>query len=82
MYQITHMSSEMSKHIIKGVVCEPTLKYPFHALDLGYSFSIPIGSVNEKSLRVLASQEGRRRGMKFKVMKHNDFGLIEVGRIL
>lgn len=83
MYQVCPSSPQMLAHIVAGTESPPiTLKYPFHDLGVGCSFLVPIAEANEKSLRTLASQEGRRRGMVFKVMRHNDHGIIEVGRIL
>ncbi len=57
------------------------IKYPFDELKIGQCFTIPIADANETSLRLTASNRGKKTGKKFCVLKHKDFGCIEVARI-
>jgi len=56
-------------------------KYPFDALKIGECFTVPIGEANEASIRITATNRGKKVGKKFTVIKHRDFGLVEVARI-
>lgn len=56
-------------------------KYPFDAMKIGQCFTVPSAEANEASIRLTATSRGKKTGKKFTVIKHKDFGLIEVARI-
>ena len=57
-------------------------KYPFDALPIGQSFTLPIEGTNEASLRNQASAWKKRSGGKtFAVLKHSEYACFEVARI-
>jgi hypothetical protein len=57
------------------------VRYPFARMSVGDSFTIPLGAKNLHSLRSLSSTAGTLLHMRFKVLLHEEYGLIEVGRI-
>jgi len=56
-------------------------KYPFDALKIGQCFTVLSAEANENSIRLTATNRGKKSGKKFTVIKHKDFKLIEVARI-
>ena len=57
------------------------IKYPFDELKIGQCFTVPIAEANEASLRLTAFNRSKKTGKKFSVLKHRDFGCVEVARI-
>jgi len=57
------------------------VKYPFSELAVGKSFSVALAEANEMSLRNLSYKWGKELNKKFAVIKHKDYGCIEVARI-
>lgn len=56
-------------------------KYPIDQLHVGQSFTVPLAEGNETSLRITATNRGKKSGKKFCVLKHADFGCFEVARL-
>lgn len=56
-------------------------KYKFEQVEIGYCFTVPIAEQSETSLRQLAVRYGKKLDRKFAVLKHADYGVIEVARI-
>ena len=57
-------------------------KYPFDRLEVGESFTAQIVDTNEKSLRACVIARNKKGVKKFVFVRHDDLGLLEVGRIL
>ena len=55
------------------------VKHPFAELPVGLSFTVPIEGTKESSLRTSASMAGKKLGKVFKVIKHLEFGVFEIG---
>jgi len=55
--------------------------YPFKQTPVGHSFTVPIEGTNEQSLRCAAYNARRNCYKIFKVIKHKDHGIFEVGCI-
>jgi len=55
-------------------------KYPFDDLKPGQSFRMPAADANVASLRAIASRKSRK-GVTFKVIIHEQAGVVEVARI-
>jgi hypothetical protein len=86
--QIDNCSPEMAKKIKSYddaigtfVNIHHRSQYPFDSLKIGQCFWMPLAEANEPSIRLSASNAGRKTGKKFSVMKHRDSGTIEVARI-
>lgn len=56
-------------------------KYPWRRLKIGQCFTIPIGEVEQSTVRGLASSKGKLMNKKFTVIRHDDQNLYEVARI-
>lgn len=56
-------------------------RWPFNALRIGECFTVPLNSGKEISLRISATNRGKKLGKKFCVIVHKDFLCIEVARI-
>ncbi len=56
-------------------------KYPFDELQIGQCFTIPNTEAKETSLRVSATNHGKKTGKKFCVIAHKEFECVEVARI-
>lgn len=56
-------------------------KYPIDELNVGQCFVVPVAEANEVSLRLTSYKVGKKSGKKFCVIKHKDYGLVEVARI-
>lgn len=76
-------SSPLAQEVAKKHAAASKVLYPFADLEIGQSFTILIAECNWKSLRTLVYQKNARsmEGVKFKFLKHDDMGLIEVARI-
>lgn len=76
-------SSPMAVEAAAKAAEAPNAMYPFADLEVGKSFTIPISECNWKSLRIIVYQKNARntKGNKYKFLKHDDMGLIEVARI-
>ena len=66
---------EAAKEATKG-----NPRYPFDKLEVGQSFTIPVAECNLASLQVIASRKSKKV-KKFKILRHEDLGVIEVARI-
>lgn len=56
-------------------------KYPWHSLNIGDSFKIPVANIKYTTLMTLAYRTGKRLNKKFKVVLHPEMGIYEVGRL-
>lgn len=56
-------------------------KYPFDALKIGQSFTLPFDGTKITSLRAMVYQKGETTRKKFAVLKHVEHSLYEVARI-
>lgn len=56
-------------------------KYPFDELKIGQCFTVAINECKEASLRVSATNHGKRTNKKFIVISHSEHGVIECARI-
>lgn len=64
----------------KGVEIGVTSKkYCFEDLHEGFSFTIPINDANEQSLRVQCARYSKKLGRTFRMKKHSNMGVIEIG---
>ncbi|UVB02958.1 hypothetical protein PM396_gp35 [Xanthomonas phage vB_Xar_IVIA-DoCa1] len=87
-YQIVE-SSPLAKARIKSYESTATVeqnthhrtKYPIDELNIGQSFTVPLAEANETSLRITATNRGKKAGKKFCVIKHADYQCFEVARI-
>lgn len=56
-------------------------KYPWHVLNVGQSFSVPVAEVKLTTLNTLAYRTSKRTGKKFKVVLHAELQVYEVARL-
>ena len=56
--------------------------FPFKLLRPGETFTIPMDQVQIRVLRVIASREGKKNGVRYVVIQHKAHGLYEIGRAL
>jgi hypothetical protein len=56
------------------------VRYPFDKLEVGQSFTVPAADCNVASLQAIASRKSKK-GVKFKVIRHDDLAVVEVARI-
>lgn len=82
-YKIFPASPAMQRHIVQGTQYNEhdQMMYPFAHMNIGESISIPLQGLNEKSVRVRMSTAKARWGFTFKMIKHPELGVAEVGRI-
>lgn len=55
-------------------------RYPFDKLEVGQSFTVPIADCNIASLQVITSRKSKK-DKRFKMIRHDAMGLIEVARV-
>lgn len=83
-YPIYPASPQMNKFIVQGTQIDEYdngSKYPFAYMNVGESICIPLAELNEKSVRVCMSNIKARTFKVFKMIKHPELGVAEVGRI-
>jgi hypothetical protein len=82
---ITTSSEGMLKIIANGLPART--KYPFEVLAERQSFVVPIPTLAsdaealQKSLQTACYVQGKKYGKKFHLLKHDDYGMFEVGCI-
>jgi hypothetical protein len=72
------LQTKNEKSATKGLAYNPI--YPFDKLEVGQCFTVPISANKEASLQVIASRKSKK-GRTFRMIKHENLGIIEVARI-
>ena len=75
------MESFESSAVMKKAKLEKREAIPFDELEIGKSFVISVDEMNESSLRTAASCACKKFGKIFRVKKHADQGIFEIGRL-
>lgn len=83
MYVITLCSPQMAKVIADFPQdrAERPVRYPFAALEIGQSFTIPLWHITPRSMVSLAATAGSLLGRRFKILYHKELDLMEVARL-
>ena len=76
--QIVPSSDKMKEDAPKELIRKEA--YPFDLLEVGQSFTLQKEEANLASIRTIASRKSKN-GKRFKVEIHEEYSLVEVGRL-